>query len=417
MTEASAAGAPGATEPLAFNPFDPTFHADPYPTYTRLLEEDPVHRTPLGFWVLSRHADCVSVLKDRRFSSDDSAAALPARTLEEPGADADILEASRPFLFMDPPDHTRLRGLVAKAFTARVVERLEPRIQEMVDELLDAALGKRELELVGDLAYPLPVRVICELLGVPEADHEKFKGWSAALARGLDPEIVLSPEEISLRNSGLRWFLEYFRGLIEERRRSRGDDLLSELVEVEEGGQVLTEAELLSTCILLLVAGHETTVNLIASGALALLRNPDQLALLARDASLWRGAVEELLRYDPPVQLTGRTMLEDVEMSGNVLEAGNFVILMLAAANRDPAVFVEPGSLDVTRRDNRHLSFGFGTHFCLGAPLARLEGRLALATLVRRAPGLELATDRLRYKDNVVLRGLTSLPVEVTSRA
>jgi cytochrome P450 len=401
-------------EPPFFNPFDPATRSDPYPMYRRLLEEDPVHLTPLGFWVFTRHADCLAVFKDLRFSNDSRRANVRTPLTGSETFDPQLLE-TRPFLFTDPPDHTRLRGLVSKAFTARVVERLEPRVQQLVDELLDQALGSPEMELIGDLAYPLPVQVICELLGVPPSDHETFRDWSAALARGLDPDLVLSPDEIAQRNAGVAAFRDYFKGLIEVRRRKPSDDLLSRLVEVEDAGEVLSEAELLTTCILLLVAGHETTVNLIGNGALALMRNPDQLELLRRDPSLWRGAIEELLRYDPPVQIDGRTALEDVEVAGTRVEAGSFVMMAIAAANRDPAVFPDPDRLDVRRTDLKHLSFGFGTHFCLGAPLARLEGRVALSTLVRRAGTLELLDTAPAYKDNVVLRGLQSLRLDTGS--
>jgi cytochrome P450 len=408
-----------ASEPLAFNPFDPGFRSDPYPLYRRLREEQPRHLSPLGFWVLSRHEDCLGLLKDRRMSSDESRSATfqqsgSLRRVHPEGGEPPLGEEARPFLFMDPPDHTRLRGLVSKAFTARVVERLEPRVQELVDDLLDAALEKPEIELIEDLAYPLPVRVISEMLGVPAEDHETFKSWSAALARGLDPDMVLPPEVIERREQAVVSFTDYFGGLIAERRSSPGDDLLSALVLAEDGGEVLSETELLSTCILLLVAGHETTVNLIGNGTLALLRHPDQLDALRAGPSLARGAIEELLRFDPPVQLTGRIALEPVDLGqGTVIEEGQFAMLLLASANRDPSVFADPDRLDLGRADNRHLSFGFGIHFCLGAPLARLEGRIAITSLLRRARRLELVDEEPSYKENIVLRGLESLRVGV----
>jgi len=318
----------------------------------------------------------------------------------------------RPFLFRDPPDHTRLRGLVSKAFTPRVVESLRDRTQEIVDELLDAAVEAGEVDLVEAFAYPLPVRVICDLLGVPVADQERFKEWSHALARGLDPDFLLTDEVIDARGTAVLQFAQYFFELLAERRAHPGDDLLSGLVRAEDEGSVLTEGELLSTCILLLVAGHETTVNLIAGGTLALLQQPDQLALLRDDPSVTRPGVEELLRYVSPVQLTGRAITEDFELGDVTFAAGDFVMVLIASGNHDPEEFADPERVDLTRNPN-HLGFGFGTHHCLGAPLARMEAQVALTTLVRRAPRLALATDAVTYKHNIVLRGMESLPVSL----
>ena len=393
-------------EPVSFNPFDPDFRIDPYSAYRRLRTEDPVHRSPLGALVLSRYADCVAVLRDRRWSSDFQNA---VQTGFEP--DLDLLGDARPFLFLDPPDHTRLRGLVSKAFTPRVVEGLRPRIQEILDDLLDKVAGNGLMELIQDVAYPFPVAVISEMLGVPPDDHKTFKGWSQDLARSLDPEPVPSPDTLNRLRTALDSFDDYFLRLIAERRKSPREDLLSSLIEAEEKGDRLTEAELLATCRLLLVAGHETTVNLIGNGMLALLRHPDQLRMLRDDLSLAASAVEEVLRYDPPVQLTGRIALEDMEIAGATVPKGHSVVLLLGAANRDPDRFPDPERFDITRNDDNHLAFGFGIHFCIGAPLARLEGQIALGTLVRRFDALELRTEAPEYKENIVLRGLRSLPV------
>jgi cytochrome P450 len=393
-----------------FDPFDPAFRVDPYPLYQRLREENPIHPGPIGGLVLTRHADCLHVLRHPAASSDERKGDL-FRAMEEAGEVDRELADNRPFLFLDPPDHTRLRRLVTKAFTPRTVERLRPRVQALVDELLDAVVPTGSIELIEDLAYPLPVQVISELLGVPPEDHERFKGWSRDLARGLDPDFILPPEVLERRKEAIDAFSAYFLELIAERRRAPQDDLLSALVAAEDEGDRLTEQELLSTCTLLLVAGHETTVNLIANGALALLRHPDQLRRLREDPSVDRSAVDELLRFDAPVQMTGRVALEDIELDGATLEKGTFGLLLLASANRDPAAFPAPDRLDLGRTDNHHLSFGFGTHFCLGAPLARLEGEVALTTLVRRCPDLALATDTPRYKDNLILRGLEALPL------
>ena len=395
-----------------FDPFDPVFRTDPYPVYARLREENPVHPSALGGLVVTRHADCLHVLRHPAASSDERNSDL-FRAMQEAGEVDEELVDARPFLFLDPPDHTRLRRLVTKAFTPRTIERLRPRVQELVDDLLDARTGTGSIELVEDFAYLVPVQIISELLGVPPEDHERFKGWSRDLARGLDPDFILPPEVVEKRKQAIDAFSAYFLELIAERRRAPQDDLLSALVAAEDAGDRLTERELLSTCTLLLVAGHETTVNLIANGTLALLRHPNELRRLRDDPSIARTAVEELLRFDPPVQLTARVALEDMEIGGQTLAKGTSAILLLGSANRDEAAFAEPDQLDIGRTDNHHLAFGFGTHFCLGAPLARLEGEVALTTLVRRFPDLALATDAPRYKENLVLRGLEELPLSL----
>jgi len=400
------------TDTLLFNPFDPAFRIDPYPVYARLRAEAPVYQGAFDNWVLSRYADCVAVLKDPRSSSDSRNSDAYLKFVEQSGVDPEeLLDGARPFLFMDPPDHTRLRGLVNKAFTPRVVEGLRPQIQAIVDELIDKILEQGSLEVIEDFAYPTPVRVICEMLGVPAEDHETFKGWSRELARSLDPEEVLPPDVVQRRQGAIESFREYFRKLIARRRAQPEEDLLSALIAAEEEGDKLTEQELLSTCILLLVAGHETTVNLIGNGVLALLRHPGQLHLLREEPSLARGAVEEVLRYDPPVQMTVRVALQDMEIAGVTMTKGQQAIILLASANRDPAQFPDPDRFDIARRDNHHLSFGHGTHFCLGAPLARVEGEIALRTLVRRLERLQLLTEAPEYKENIVLRGLAALPV------
>jgi len=408
---------------VVYEPTDPRWSSDPWPGYAELRERAPIHRSPRNFWVLTRHADCLAVLRDRRTSSDGTnidpsrapegfaAERLPLR----PGDDAMAqgIEDNRPFLFRDPPDHTRLRGLVSKAFTPRMVEGLRPRTEQIVGRLLDDALERGEMDAVADFAYPLPVRIICDMLGVPAADEPLFHDWSAALARGLDPEFLLTDEVRQARIDALFSFAEYFFALLADRRRSPGDDLLSQLALAEEHGDMLSEGELLSTAILLLVAGHETTVNLISGGILALLEHPDQLERLRADPGLARSGVEEMLRYVSPVQLTGRSMLEDVAVGEVVLPRGEFVLILVGSANRDPDAFDHPDRLDLGRSDNRHLGFGFGIHHCLGAPLARLEAQVALPALVRRAGSIELATDLVTYRENVVLRGMTALPVRL----
>ncbi|HSE93732.1 MAG TPA: cytochrome P450 [Methylomirabilota bacterium] len=392
---------------IGFNPMDPEFLADPYPTYHRLRAEDPVHHSPLGFWVLTRYEDVVAVLRDPRCVKEPIAALIAARfgVAVPPGIGLSMLDR-------DPPDHTRLRSLVSKAFTPRVVQRLRLHVQQIVDGLLDRAEAAGSMDLIEQFAYPLPVIVICEMLGVPVEDHERFKGWGLDIARGLDSILLPPDSEVPRRSAAARHALsDYFRSLIVERRAAPRDDLLSALIAAEEAGDTLSEDELLATCILLLVAGHETTVNLIGNGTLALLRHPGELQRLRESPSLLASAVEELLRFDGPVQRTARVPSEDVTIGGRTIGKGEMVMPFIGAADRDPAQFPEPDRLDIARADNRHIAFGWGIHFCLGAPLARLEGQIAIGTLVRRLPKLALAVDRPEYRQSLTLRGLQALPV------
>jgi cytochrome P450 len=409
-------------ETAYFDPRDPRFVTDPYPLYAELRERAPIHRNPLGFRVFMRHGDAQAILKDRRFSSDarshvdlDLLSPEAVKGFQGREGVAEELGEMAPFLFRDPPDHTRLRGLVAKAFTPRGVESLRPRVEQIARSLIDRACKAGQVDLVDALAYPLPVQVISEMLGIPEEDRHLFREWSDVLARGLDPDFLLPEEFVDRRLASLMAFVVYFSGLIEERRRSPGDDLVSKLVQVEEQGDTLSHGELLSTLILLLVAGHETTVNLLSGGALALLQNPDQLALFRKDPSIERNAIEELLRFVSPVQWTGRVSTEEVELAGERIVPGEFVLMIIGSANRDPAVFDDPESLDLQRREVNHLGFGFGIHHCLGAPLARLEASVTLPMLFRSCE-VELVDDRPHYKENIVLRGLAKLPVRIEGR-
>jgi cytochrome P450 len=402
--------------------FDPGFMEDPWPRYAALRETAPVHRDPRGFWVVSRHADCLEILRSKAASSDGmniDPDAMPEGMGRQPGLATDemaqAIEDNRPFLFRDPPEHTRMRALVSKAFTPRMVEGLRTRIEGMVDELLDEAYERGEIDVVRDFAYPLPIRVICEMLGVPEDDRERFSEWSAVLAKGLDPEFLQPEGALEERFAAVASFSEYFFELMAERRRSPGDDLLSQLALAEEAGDVLTEGQMFSTAILLLVAGHETTVNLISGGVLALLERPDELARWRADRSITPAAVEELMRFVSPVQLTGRALLADIELPDATLPKGHYVIALIASGNRDPEAFTRADGLDLGRAENRHLGFGFGLHHCLGAPLARLETAIALPRLLERTAKMELLTDRAAYRDNVVLRGLAELPVRLAA--
>ena len=400
--------------PVVLNPIDPEFRKNPYPTYKRLLEELPVHFTPFGVWAFVRYEDVRAILRDnKRFSSDDRKSPMygATQTMVSLPEGTDLSEEDRPFLFMDQPDHTRLRRLVNQAFSAKAVESLRPRVQEIVNELLDAAEAKGEMDAIGEFAYPLPVAVICEMLGVPKEDQPIFSTWSEVLARSLDPDIALPPEELKAREQAIKESRDYFRELVAVRRKNLGGDILSALITAEDEGDKLSERELLSTCTLLLIAGHETTVNLIGNGILQLLRHPDQLAKFQADPDLAPSVVEEVLRFDPPVQLDGRICIERTEIGGVTVEPGQFVMTPLGAANRDPAQFPDPERFDITRGDDRHLAFGYGIHFCLGAPLARIEGQIALRTLIERCPKLRLLEEDVRYRDRFTLRGLAELRV------
>jgi pimeloyl-[acyl-carrier protein] synthase len=405
-----------ASDTLEFNPFLPEVHDDPYPLYHRLRAEDPVHRSALGFWVLTRHADVLALLRDPRMSRDPrrSQRVEQLRTSAELDELLAAEEAAPSMLFVDPPDHTRLRALVNKAFTPAAVERLRPRVEAIVAELLDRVAGAGAMDVVEDLAYPLPVTVICELFGVPEADRDRFRAWSRGLVHLLDPLVASDALERALQaRLALRGYL---RELIAERRAHPAGDLLTALIAAEDQGHQLSEAELVSMCLLLLVAGHETTVNLIANGMLALLRDLGARARLQADPGLAGSAVEELLRYDSPVQFTSRHALEDLDIGGRRVRAGETVVGVLGAANRDPAQFPDPDRLDLARKPNRHIAFGGGIHFCLGAPLARMEAGIAIPALLARLPGLELAGPPVR-RDTVTLRGLASLPVTFRAAA
>jgi cytochrome P450 len=394
---------------LDFNPLSPEFIRDPYPHYHRLRTAGPVHRSALGFFAASRHDDVSSILRDKRFGKDfvgRMTRRLGHEIMEEP-----VYRSMRCWMLQqDPPDHTRLRGLVVKAFTARRVDDMRPRIQAIVDDAINRVEPQGHMDLIADFAYRLPVTVICEMLGIPKEEHEMFHAGARASGRLLDP-VPLSRAELDVANAGNLASAEYFRALFELRRREPGDDLTTQLVRAEEEGSRLSNEELTANIILLFGAGHETTVNLIGNGLLALHRNPGELRRLQDDPSLVSNAVEELLRYDSSVQVTGRVALEDVAVGSTAVLKGDGVLCLLGAANRDPAVYPEPDRLDVTRRNIRPLSFGGGIHFCLGAQLARIEAEIAISTLLRRLPSLRLDdADHPEWRPAFVLRGLQSLP-------
>ena len=399
---------------LVFNPTSRRQRRDPYPFYRRLRERDPIHRSRAAYgWVLSRYADIVEVLRDPRFSADDRNFSQYHRFRAQEIRDgiADPEKGDEPVMLRsDPPDHTRLRSLVSRAFTPRAVEKLRPRVEEIAEELLDGLAGKQGFDLIADFAVPLPVTIIAEMLGIPAEDRATFKRWSDVLVGFLDPVAARDP---AVMRATVDEFFAYVTRIAQERRARPTDDLLSALVLAEEAGDRLSEQELLGTVALLLAAGNETTSNLIGNGMLALLRHPDQLDALRADPSGIESAVEELLRYDSPVQLTGRVLTRDLEFRGHRFRRGQNAILLLGAANRDPAVFPDPDRLDLARANNRHLSFSSGHHFCLGAQLARLEAQIALRELIRRCPNLRLGGERLVWGRFLFLRGLVSLPVRV----
>jgi len=404
---------PSATDVAMADLFLPTHRADPYTPARKLREAGPVHRTPLGLHLLTRYAECASVLQSNDWSHADEAGQLHPSVSAEEAAE----ELPTSFLWMDPPDHTRLRTLVSKAFTPRTVAALRPRIEELAAGLVDAALEAGEFDLIDLIAYPLPLTVVCELVGVPAADHKAAQLWSQDLARGFDPDVLMTPEAHAARSTASREFMRYFRELIDRRRAEPADDLLSALAAVEDRGDVLTETELLTTCVTTLVAGHETTVNLVGSGLLALMRNPDQMARLREHPEYVPSAVDELLRYEPPVQLTTRSAKRPMTLGGQRIEEGEGVVVHIAAANRDPEAYRDPDRLDVARFHDRtappprHLGFSLGIHYCLGAPLAMLEMEILLHELIRRAVTMEPLTDEPPYKPNLVVRGLSALPV------
>jgi cytochrome P450 len=392
-----------------FNLLDPAFIANPYPIYHRLRALAPVWRSPIGFNVVTRYDTASLVLRDRRFGKnyvENITKNYGPQIVDEPA----YASMSRTMLVLDPPDHTRLRSLVTKAFTARRVEAMRPQIAAVVDALLDRVQPQGGMDVIKDFAHRLPIIVICDMLGIPEEDREQFFTSSKVNGRLVDP-VPLTPDEIAAANANTLETNAYFDSLFELRRRDPQDDLTTQLVQAEEAGDRLTPEELRANVGLLFAAGHETTANLIGNGLLALHRNPDQWQAMKDNPALIPNAMEELLRYDSSVQMTGRSVLEDLELAGVPLPKGAQVVCFLGAANRDPDAFAEPDTLDITRQKITPLSFGGGIHFCLGAQLARIEAQEAFAGLIRRLPTLELPErDTPRWRRSFTLRGLTTLP-------
>ncbi len=398
---------------LGLDPFAPGFAADPYPQYAALRAADPVHRSALGPWLCTRYEDCVRLLRTPGLSVEDHHAGIDRRATRYAPDDPRRERGTRAILNLDPPDHTRLRRLVARAFTPRRVEALEPRIADLVDRALDAAAATGGFDVIADLAFPLPFTVISEMLGVPDHDGRYLRDVSHTLVRALEP--LTTPDDDDALRAASDAMHAAVEAMIAEKRAAPGDDLLSALIAVRDGGDGLTPAELHDQVTLLYIAGHETTVNLIGNGVWALLRHPDQLARLRDEPGLVPNAVEELLRYDAPVQFSRRITRTDVQVGDTTVPAGSFVFTVLGAANRDPAHFgPDADRLDLGRPlAPQHLAFGGGIHHCLGAVLARAEARAAIGALARRFPRLAAATDTPDWNGRLVLRGLESLPVTV----
>ncbi len=384
----------------------PTHAIDPYPIYRQLRETESAYQTSFtgpggGMWLITRYADVASLFKEAHYSNDMSRI-IPAEQL---------LPLSRALVFRDPPDHTRLRSLVNQAFTAKRVRDLEPRIAAVADELLARVQPQGTMDFVADFATVFPSIVIAELLGVPNEDQAQFQTWSDAIASGSDNHRA-TPDELQAQREAGMAFTSYFQRLLDERRRQPQDDFVTGLLNARDVQDQLSEDELLDTCSLLLLAGYETTVRLLSCGLFTLLRHPDQLALLRQRPALLPHAIEEMLRYESPVQQAiMRITTEPVEIAGRRIEAGQMLSAVIGAANRDPDQFTNPDQFDITRDPNRHLAFGFGIHFCLGAPLARLEARVAFARLFEQMPNLRLVNDEADWEPNTRVRGLRSLPI------
>jgi len=385
--------------PVRLNPYQPEDSwSDPYPYYAHLRHAMPVHCSPSGVWVLARYEDVSLALRDPRFGRKGFRQLLNPKN--SPSDDSGI---SASMLFQDPPDHSRLRGLVSKAFTSRTIDNLRSRIQQIVDDLLDRAQDSREMDIIADLAFPLPVSVISDMLGIPALDRILFYKWSRDIACGTDAQQRSVDAHVAIAS--------YFKELIAERRKQPQSDLLSSLILAEQQGDALTEAELIDICGLLFVAGHETTANLIGNGMLTLFQHPQQLQELREQPSLLPAAVEELLRYDSPIQRAGRVVNTSVQFGKETIPAGAVVSAVIGSANRDPAQFIDPDRLEIKRRDNCHLAFGAGPRFCLGAMLARAEAQIAIGTLLRRTPKLALVGDTPEWRRSVETRGLKKLRV------
>jgi cytochrome P450 len=397
---------------IKYDLLSPSFFADPHAVFRRLRAEEPIHWHPqLNFWLLTRYEDIQAISRDPRFSAERTAQfGNGVSEAMVPKLEACLRFVSHWMVFRDPPRHTLLRGLVAKAFTPQVIEGLRPAIKAIVDEMLTAVEGGGQMDVVRDLAFPLPAMVIATMLGVPRKDMDAFRAWTSDVFTLLGAGVA-TDDAVETGHRGVVGLQQFFQHLIAERRQTPTDDLLSRLIGVEEQGTVLSEEELVSTCALLLVAGHETTTHLIGNSVLALLRNPVELQKLRKNPGLIEGAVEEFLRYEGPIYMLSRRATEDVEVGGVKIRANEIVVGLIHAGNRDPAVFEDPDRLDVTRKGARNLALGHGIHYCIGAALARLEAQVALSAIITRLPELRLSSEVLEWIPSIVVHGLAALPV------
>ncbi len=398
-----------------FQLLDPAVHADPYPFYRRLREQSPVHWDPfMHTWVVTRYEDVLTVLQT--FSADRTPNPTQMAALGLPGLGpiADVMQ--RQMLFLDAPAHTRLRKLCSSAFTPRRVEAMEEQIQSIAESLVDDVIASGRMDVIADFAEPFPAIVTAGLLGVPLKDHRQLKSWSADFAEMLG-NFQHNPERVGKVMESVEQMTAYFREVIREQQDAPRDGLIGSLMLAEVDGQRLSEDEVIANTIVTMVGGQETTTNLIGNGLLTLIRQPDQLVQLRDDADIIKPAIEELLRYESPSQHTARIAPADVTIGGRLIKQGAAVMAVMAAGNRDPERFPDPDALDLARQDNRHLAFGWSAHFCFGAPLARMEGRIAFQTLLRRLSGIALDTDKLAWRSNSGLRGLKALPIRFGAAA
>jgi cytochrome P450 len=397
---------------IKFDLLSPSFFADPHALFRRMRAEEPIHWHPqLNFWLLTRYEDIQTITRDPRFSAER--AEHFGNGVSEamvPKLEAWLGFVSHWMVFRDPPRHTLLRGLVAKAFTPKIIEGLRPAIKGIIDEMLAAVEGGGQMDVIRDLAFPLPAMVIASMLGVPRVDMDAFKAWTTDVFT-LFGAGVATDDAVEAGHRGVVGLQQLFRQLIAVRRQTPTDDLLSHLIAVEEQGTVLSEDELVSTCALLLVAGHETTTHLIGNSVLTLLRNPVELQRLRANPGLLEGAVEELLRYEGPLSILSRRATEDIELGAVKIRANEVVVGLIHAGNRDPAVFADPDRFDVTRKGARNLALGHGIHYCIGAALARLEAQVALSAIITRLPGLRLSSEVLEWIPSIAVHGLAALPV------
>lgn len=400
----------GIAKAIKFKPYDPKFQANPYPVYHQLRSVEPIHQSFAGMWVITRYADAKAVLRDPRFCVNTMPKNVKhkSHSLEQRDFNALAQVIDKWLIFLDPPEHTRLRGLISKAFSSTSIKFLRPKIQQITDELISKVRHRGFMDIMSDFACPLPCNVIAAIQGIPVEDWFKLYHGSDELSNILNP--LSSVEGYEQMNKVALEFTDYFKSLIVQRQKKPQQDLLSALITVEEQDNKLSEKEIISVCMLLFFAGEETTVNLIGNG-MALLNHPEQMQQIKTQPTLIKSAVEEILRYDSPIQITTRVATEDVVLDGVTVRCGEKVLVVLGAANRDPAQFPDPDRFDITRVNNNHLAFADGIHYCLGAALARIEGEIAINALVQQLPDLQLSQAPVEWRKKVAFRSLKALPV------